>query len=181
MRRRSIRVCCRGAWARVTIDQFRHLALQTGQGHRASTSILANQNVQICIEVRTIVYTIGLSTWIRSSRSTRLPGEEPCLNTPCCHAAYNTLKGSRMIASRGVRGCFAFLPFLNTTLAMEIPNERRACTRPAPRRGARGRCSTRTLSAAPPAATGPCSQARKVSDWPQKMPVGPCIPVGIQR
>jgi hypothetical protein len=85
MRRRSIRVCCRRAWARVTIDQFRHLALQTGQGHRASTSILANQNVQICIEVRTIVHTIGLSTWIRSSRSTRLPGARNHVLTP--HAA----------------------------------------------------------------------------------------------
>ena len=25
---------CRGAWARVTVDQFRHSALQTGWGHR---------------------------------------------------------------------------------------------------------------------------------------------------
>jgi hypothetical protein len=34
--------CC-GARARVTTDQFRHLALRTGLGHRVSTNILANQ------------------------------------------------------------------------------------------------------------------------------------------
>ena len=33
---RSHRVC-RGAWARVTIDQFRHSAFQSCMGHRAST------------------------------------------------------------------------------------------------------------------------------------------------
>ena len=31
---------CRGAWARVTIDQLRHLALQNCMGHRASTNII---------------------------------------------------------------------------------------------------------------------------------------------
>ena len=33
----------RGTRARVTIDQCRHSALQTGQGHRASTNVLADQ------------------------------------------------------------------------------------------------------------------------------------------
>jgi hypothetical protein len=33
---------CRGTWARVTIEQFRHLAVQTFQGHRASTNIFSN-------------------------------------------------------------------------------------------------------------------------------------------
>jgi hypothetical protein len=37
------RAGCRGAWARVTIDQFRHLALQPCQGHMISMNILANQ------------------------------------------------------------------------------------------------------------------------------------------
>ena len=30
---------CRGAWARITIDHFRQLALQNCTGHRASTTI----------------------------------------------------------------------------------------------------------------------------------------------
>ena len=30
---------CRGVWARVTIDRCRHLALQTGKGHKVSTNI----------------------------------------------------------------------------------------------------------------------------------------------
>ena len=33
---------CRGAWARVTIDHFRHFAMQTFLGHRASTDIFFN-------------------------------------------------------------------------------------------------------------------------------------------
>jgi hypothetical protein len=35
---------CRGAWARVTIDHFRRLALQACQGHRVSTNVLAEPN-----------------------------------------------------------------------------------------------------------------------------------------
>jgi hypothetical protein len=34
---------CRGTWARVTINQFRRLALQTCYGQRVSMNILANQ------------------------------------------------------------------------------------------------------------------------------------------
>jgi hypothetical protein len=34
---------CRGAWARVTADQFRHSALRACYGHRVSMNILANQ------------------------------------------------------------------------------------------------------------------------------------------
>ena len=34
---------CLGAWARVTIDHFRHLALQTWCGHSGFMNILANQ------------------------------------------------------------------------------------------------------------------------------------------
>jgi hypothetical protein len=30
----------RGTWARVTIDEFRHLALQNCTGHRASTNLI---------------------------------------------------------------------------------------------------------------------------------------------
>jgi hypothetical protein len=36
-------VVCRGTRARVTIGQFRYLALQTFSGHRASTKILSVQ------------------------------------------------------------------------------------------------------------------------------------------
>ena len=34
---------CRGMWARVTIDQFRHLALQTVKKHRAPSNIFSLQ------------------------------------------------------------------------------------------------------------------------------------------
>jgi hypothetical protein len=37
-------VTCRGTWARVTIDQFRHWALQTFKKHGVSSNILSNND-----------------------------------------------------------------------------------------------------------------------------------------
>jgi hypothetical protein len=38
----QVRAACRGAWARVAIDQFRHLAIRTCYEHSGSMNILAN-------------------------------------------------------------------------------------------------------------------------------------------
>jgi hypothetical protein len=49
---------CRGAWVRVTIDQFRHSALQNFKKHRASSDIFstdqAGQRVVVPVEVRRV-------------------------------------------------------------------------------------------------------------------------------
>ena len=39
----AVSITCRGTWARVTIDEFRHLALQTFKKYRASSNICSNK------------------------------------------------------------------------------------------------------------------------------------------
>jgi hypothetical protein len=48
-------VVCRGAWARVAMDQFRHLALQTIKEHRASANILADASTGFTLYMVTII------------------------------------------------------------------------------------------------------------------------------
>jgi hypothetical protein len=41
---RLLPLVCRGTWARVTTDQFRHVALQNCMGHRVFFNIFANND-----------------------------------------------------------------------------------------------------------------------------------------